>query len=194
MRWKPAGSLECLSSTRLPEASLPAAAVPNLKNILGTLSWFPSVSAPPRTRQIVVRIPPSWNVSVFFCYFFRADNIIYRKLLVLPPTGCLHNMLGQTSTLFPGFIADVNKGFSISGHSFLRRGTDCTGTEEPFYEEWPEGILLSTLPWNYHHLELGIESSCPYTASPLSPHSPAGFILGVVKGWQDHIGTWKPSF
>lgn len=49
--------------------------------------------------------------------------------------------------------------------------------------------MLSTLPWNYSDLEIGIESSCPYTDSPLLSHSPAGLILGIVKGWQDRTDT-----
>ena len=53
----------------------------------------------------------------------------------------------------------------------------------PFYREWPERILLSTLPWKNPLLKHFV----------LLSHPLAILIFEAVKQWQDHSDTWRPE-
>lgn len=88
----------------------------------------------------LIPAPPgsSWNVGkVLFCYFFRAPNMVYNRKLWLPLRCLSTGMLGQISTRFPGL-------------GFLRRRAG-----GPFHGDWPEGLLLSTLPRAPMTLKMG---------------------------------------
>lgn len=91
-----------------------------------------------------------------------------------------HDILGQIITLFPSYVANANKRLSIFGFSFLRIEMDYVG---PFYREWPERILLSTLPWKNPLLKHFV----------LLSHSPAILIFAAVKQWEDHSATRTPE-
>ena len=52
----------------------------------------------------------------------------------------------------------------------------------PFYREWPERILLSTLPWED-----------PLKHFVLLSHPLAILIFAVVKQWLDHSDKWRPE-
>lgn len=82
----------------------------------------------------------------FFSVISLGPITLFPESFGSPTAICSRDILGHISTLFPGYVADASKGFSISGLSFLERRLDNAGTGGPFTGSDPGGILLSTLP------------------------------------------------
>lgn len=182
--------LECLPSAPLWHTSPLLAVVPTL-NIREHEAGDPLSQHHPGSSRLFCQDTSFRTMGeVLFCNFFRALYCSLQKFLALPPLA-----IAMTCGVREAPHLLANKGSAFLALSSREEGLTKRELRGLFMGRGLSGCCRLPCPalalWRppkWNRTLISLHSKLLHT------HSLAGLVFGVVKGRQDHTGTWRPDF